>query len=290
MRTRIPVVACTASGARSSSLDGALGYHELAWSCGGETGKALVIAAPTRAWGSPGNFERRWGVFAPVYGLASRDERPRRRPRRRCASCSRQVASARRRVRRDAADARGVSRRAVRVLAVLAGESVVLERALSRSRRGSATASASPSPAAPPPRPGLIDYKAQYAWRRPGDRSARRRVLRRSPTAPPPSPSGRPRTACSTTPRFARSAKRSARAGASGRRSCATAPSRARTRAEAIALGGDAARVDTHVFAQWAMQQPARRAAGRTGRRCISIFPSASAWTRTRSGGGGGCS
>ncbi|MBA2543807.1 MAG: hypothetical protein H0V17_29455, partial [Deltaproteobacteria bacterium] len=56
-------------------LDGELGYHQVAWRCGVERGLALGVAAPSRAHGGPGsssgNQGRRWGVFAPVYGLAS---------------------------------------------------------------------------------------------------------------------------------------------------------------------------------------------------------------------------
>jgi 4-alpha-glucanotransferase len=52
-------------------LDGELGYHTLRWQAAREQGEALVMAAPQRAWGGPGMGPRRWGVFAPVYGLAS---------------------------------------------------------------------------------------------------------------------------------------------------------------------------------------------------------------------------
>lgn len=47
------------------------GYHALRWRVGAASGEALVIAAPERAFGGPGDGPRRWGVFAPVYGLAS---------------------------------------------------------------------------------------------------------------------------------------------------------------------------------------------------------------------------
>ncbi|TMQ12474.1 MAG: 4-alpha-glucanotransferase [Deltaproteobacteria bacterium] len=50
---------------------GELGYHAVRWRTAGATGEALGIAAPERAWGGPGTGPRRWGVFAPVYGLAS---------------------------------------------------------------------------------------------------------------------------------------------------------------------------------------------------------------------------
>jgi 4-alpha-glucanotransferase len=52
-------------------LEGALGYHTVRWQCAGEQGEALVIAAPSKAYGQPGLLRKRWGVFAPVYGLAS---------------------------------------------------------------------------------------------------------------------------------------------------------------------------------------------------------------------------
>ncbi|HMG56842.1 MAG TPA: 4-alpha-glucanotransferase [Kofleriaceae bacterium] len=50
---------------------GELGYHTVRWRVAGATGEAFGIAAPERAWGGPGAGPRRWGVFAPVYGLAS---------------------------------------------------------------------------------------------------------------------------------------------------------------------------------------------------------------------------
>lgn len=52
-------------------LEGQLGYHQLRWSALGQEGTALVLGAPTRGYGRPGDGFRRWGVFAPVYGLAS---------------------------------------------------------------------------------------------------------------------------------------------------------------------------------------------------------------------------
>src|SRR3954468_5540040 len=47
------------------------GYHSARWRAAGEQGEAFAITAPERAWGGPGGGARRWGVFAPVYGLAS---------------------------------------------------------------------------------------------------------------------------------------------------------------------------------------------------------------------------
>jgi 4-alpha-glucanotransferase len=53
------------------ALDGELGYHKVQWQAAAARGEALAIAAPKQAWGGPGAGPRRWGVFAPVYGLAS---------------------------------------------------------------------------------------------------------------------------------------------------------------------------------------------------------------------------
>lgn len=53
------------------SLAGETGYHSVRWRTAGEQGEAFAISAPTSAWGGPGHGPRRWGVFAPVYGLAS---------------------------------------------------------------------------------------------------------------------------------------------------------------------------------------------------------------------------
>lgn len=57
-------------------LEGQLGYHTLRWKTAGTEGEALVIAAPTKAYGPPGYGMKRWGVFAPVYGLASVESGP----------------------------------------------------------------------------------------------------------------------------------------------------------------------------------------------------------------------
>lgn len=46
----------------------ALGYHTLRWSVGDARGESLVIAAPGVAYGAPGG-SRRWGVFAPLHAV-----------------------------------------------------------------------------------------------------------------------------------------------------------------------------------------------------------------------------
>ncbi len=52
-------------------LGGEHGYHTLRWQVGGVRGESHVIAAPTVAWGAPGSTPRRWGVFAPLYAMRS---------------------------------------------------------------------------------------------------------------------------------------------------------------------------------------------------------------------------
>ncbi|HEX2685713.1 MAG TPA: 4-alpha-glucanotransferase, partial [Kofleriaceae bacterium] len=52
-------------------VDREFGYHTVRWRVAGVSGEAFAIAAPQRAWGGPGTGHPRWGVFAPVYGLAS---------------------------------------------------------------------------------------------------------------------------------------------------------------------------------------------------------------------------
>lgn len=45
------------------------GYHRAAWQVGERRGETFVIAAPRRAWGSASERARGWGVFAPVYAM-----------------------------------------------------------------------------------------------------------------------------------------------------------------------------------------------------------------------------
>jgi len=233
------------------SLGGALGYHELAWRCGDATGTALVISAPTRAWGSPGNFERRWGVFAPVYGLASRDS-----------GHAGDLGTLRRLF--AAVEARGGAYVAtLPILAAFLEEPFAFspyspasrlfwnEIYLDLPRFGEALGVA--VPAAPPPAPGLIDYRAQYAWRRPVIDK-----LAATFFADPDRAGGVGHWAAkhgvydyAAFRAIGEQQKQSWRAWPAHLRDGTKPP---RTRDEAIALAGDAARVDTHVFAQWAMQ------------------------------------
>ncbi len=232
------------------SLDGALGYHELAWSCGGESGTALVLAAPTRAWGSPGNFERRWGVFAPVYGLASP-----------ASGHAGDLGTLRRLF--EAVAARGGAYVAtLPILAAFLDEPCAFspyspasrlfwnELYLDLPRFGDALGVA--VPAAPPATPGLIDYRAQYAWRRPViDRLAATFFAdpdRAGAVAEWAAQQGVYDYAAFRA--IAEVQRTSWRSWAPNLRD-GTRP--ARNRADAVALAGDGARVDSHVFAQWAM-------------------------------------
>lgn len=58
---------------------GELGYHRITWRARGpageRTGTTHVIAAPSRAWGAPGEGARRWGAFAPLYAMREADGR-----------------------------------------------------------------------------------------------------------------------------------------------------------------------------------------------------------------------
>jgi 4-alpha-glucanotransferase len=47
------------------------GYHRIDWRLGERTGVTRWIAAPERAYGAPGEGGRGWGVFAPLYALRS---------------------------------------------------------------------------------------------------------------------------------------------------------------------------------------------------------------------------
>lgn len=148
--------------------DGELGYHQVAWRCGAERGKALGIAAPSKAFGGPGsssgNQGRRWGVFAPVYGLSSP-----------ASGAAGDLASLRTLFEH-------VGKRGGRYVATLPILAAFLDEPCHFSPYSPASrhywnelyldlgAIAAevgvPAPAAPPIPPGLIEYKAQYAWRR----------------------------------------------------------------------------------------------------------------------------
>jgi len=140
-------------------LAGEDGYHRLRWKALGREGEALVIAAPMHAYGGPGHGAKRWGVFAPVYGLASQ-----------ASGGAGDLGSLRQLF--EAVERRGGSYIAtLPILAAFFGERASIspyspasrlfwnELYLDLGALGSTVA-------APTPEPGLIDYRAQYQWRR----------------------------------------------------------------------------------------------------------------------------
>jgi 4-alpha-glucanotransferase len=235
------------------SLDGEVGYHSARWRALGSQGEALAISAPERAWGSPGTGGRRWGVFAPVYGLASTGSGP-----------AGDLGTLKRLF--DAVERRGG--RYVATLPILAqflDEPCMFSPYSPASRlywnemyldlAPLAAQAGMVAPNAPPIVAGtLIDHKAQYHWRR----------LALDPIA----------ERIAALPEL--SAQIDAWAQQAGAYDYATfravgeqrrtgwrewgAPWREGTpliesRSQAIGLGADGARLTTHIVAQWAMQQ-----------------------------------
>jgi 4-alpha-glucanotransferase len=232
----------------------ALGYHTVRWQLAGASGDAMAISAPTRAYGAPGSRAPRWGVFAPVHGLASP------------ASGQAGDLGTLRRV-FEAVDARGGSYVAtLPILAAFLGDAEPYafspyspasrlywnELYLDLPRFAAGLELSVPS-APSEPFPALIDYRAQYAWRRP--------IIDQLAGAFFAEPSRREAVTAWASPRgvFDYAAFRAL--GEAQRQSWRQWPAElrtgtklARTRDDALALGADPARVDSHVFAQWAMQ------------------------------------
>ncbi|HEV7559682.1 MAG TPA: 4-alpha-glucanotransferase, partial [Kofleriaceae bacterium] len=146
-------------------LEGELGYHDVRWRVAGQQGTAFAIAAPMHAWGGPGQGTRRWGVFAPVYGLASED------------TGSAGDLSTLRRVFEAVARRGGSYVATLPVLAAFLDEPCAISPYSPASRLywnelyldlGALAADVGvTAPLAPMPAPGdRIDYRAQYRWRR----------------------------------------------------------------------------------------------------------------------------
>jgi 4-alpha-glucanotransferase len=233
----------------------ALGYHQLHWTIGETSGDAMIIAAPTRAWGGPSSFEKRWGVFAPVYGVAS-------------ASSGQAGDLGTLRQLFEAVEMRGGSYVAtLPILAAFLGEhgepcawspyspaSRLFWNELYVDLPRFASGLDMVVPSAPTgPFPQLIDYRAQYAWRRP--------ILDSLATAFFTEPARRDAVAAWASKHGVfdyaafRAIGESQRAGwRSWPAELQTGTKLARSFADAHALAGDRQRVDTHVFAQWAMQ------------------------------------
>ena len=224
------------------------GYHRLSWKLLGEQGSAFVIAAPMHAFGGPGHGKKRWGVFAPVYGLASPES-----------GGAGDLGSLRRLF--DAVEARGGSYVAtLPILAAFLGHG------------GEACAFSPYSPAsrlywnelyldlhalgwegqAPAIEPGLVDYRAQYRWRR--------TVIDQLTTKLKRERGGeidawaREHLAYD----YALFRALGEQHGAGWRHWPATHKDGvpfAHDRVDALMHGGEPARIDAHVVAQWAMQR-----------------------------------
>ncbi|MEO8707110.1 MAG: 4-alpha-glucanotransferase [Kofleriaceae bacterium] len=239
-------------------LDGELGYHRVAWRAAGGHGEALGIAAPMRAYGGPGAGPRRWGVFAPVYGLAN--------PRSGQAGDLENLREL----------FRAVGRRGGRYVATLPILAAFLDEPCAFSPYSPASrcywnelyldlhALASgvgrEAPVAPPIVPDtLIDYRSQYHWRRHAlDPIAERLLVTRGPEID---------AWARATGTYDYAAFRAI--GETTHASWRSWPAAWRdetpvitARQEAIALGVDAAKLDTHVVAQWAMQHQLEALAG----------------------------
>lgn len=235
------------------SLDGETGYHSARWRVLGSQGEALAISAPERAWGGPGTGARRWGVFAPVYGLASQEAGP-----------AGDLGTLRRLF--DAVERRGG--RYVATLPILAqflDEPCVFSPYSPASRMywnemyldlaPLAAQAGLAAPTAPPIVPGtLIDHEAQYHWRRLALDPIAERI------AAQPELSAQIDAWAQTAGAYDYAAFRAI--GEQRRTGWASwgAPWRegtplVETRSQAIGLGADGARLTTHVVAQWAMQQ-----------------------------------
>ncbi|HEU4733818.1 MAG TPA: 4-alpha-glucanotransferase [Kofleriaceae bacterium] len=235
-----------------------LGYHTVRWRLGARQGEAFAIAAPQRAWGGPGEGPRRWGVFAPVYGLAS------------AASGQAGDLGTLRRLFEQ------VERRGGRYVATLPILAASLEEPCEYSPYSPASrlfwnelyldlaALAAElgvePPAAPPIVAGArIDYQTQYHWRRHAlDPMAERLFATRSAEIDAWAAGSGVydyaafRALRETTHQGWRSWPAMWRDGAPNITS----------RAEAIALGAEAARVTTHAAAQWAMQRQLEQLSG----------------------------
>jgi 4-alpha-glucanotransferase len=243
-------------------LDGENGYHSARWRTAGGQGEAFAIAAPLRMWGGPGAGPRRWGVFAPVYGLASP-----------ASGQAGDLGTLRRLF--DAVAHRGG--RYVATLPILAafldatqsagagrGEPFQFSPYSPASRLywnelylelGPLAAEVGlPAPAAPPIVAGArIDYRAQYQWRRHALDAIAERLL------------AGPRAAEIDAWALATGTYDYAAFRAVGEQQRAAwrdwpAPWRdsvplIETHRQAVALGADPARLAAHVVGQWAMQQ-----------------------------------
>jgi len=241
-------------------LEGQLGYHTLKWKTAGTSGEALVIAAPTKAWGQPGYGARRWGVFAPVYGLASPQS-----------GAAGDLANLERLM--HAVERRGG--RYVSVLPILAAfldepyafspyspASRLYWNELYLDLQKVAVEVGLHVPQAPPIVADTpIDYRAQYRWRRPFIDECAQRLLANEPFAAGVDAWARDRGV------YDYAAFRAL--GEQQKKGWRDWPAELRdgtrfaaTREGALALGAEAARIDTHVVSQWLMQSQLQQLQG----------------------------
>ncbi len=236
----------------SLSLGGALGYHVVLWKAAGASGEAMVIAAPTKGYGQPGHGFQRWGVFAPVFGLASAQSGE--------AGDLATLAQL-----MQAVDRRGGSYVAtLPVLAAFLDEPFAASPYSPASRlfwnelyldlHKVASDIGVAVPAAPPIIAGTpIDYRAQYRWRRPViDAIAQRLASDENFQQGIASWAKETQVYDYAAFRALGEHHRTGWQSWPAEHRDGTRP--AVTRADAIALGADPARVDTHVVAQWIMQ------------------------------------
>jgi len=239
-------------------LDRELGYHTVRWRVAGAAGEAFAIAAPRQAWGGPGAGSRRWGVFAPVYGLAG------------AASGQAGDLGSLRRLFDDVARRGGRYVATLPILAASLGEPCEFSPYSPASRMFwnelylDLGALAGELGIAPPVVPPIvagagIDYRTQYHWRRHAlDPMAERLFATRG---------GEIDAWAAEAGVYDYAAFRAF--GETTQQNWQRWPARwrdgapvATSRAEAIALGADAARVTSHAAAQWAMQHQLHQLAG----------------------------
>ena len=234
-------------------LDGENGYHSVKWRTAGGQGEAFGISAPERAWGGPGHGVRRWGVFAPVYGLASAE--------------SGQAG--------DLANLRklfqAVERRGGRYVATLPILAAFLDEPCAFSPYSPASrlywnelyldlASLAAEvgmtpPNAPPIVPGTrIDYRAQYHWRRHALDPIAERLLA-DPKHAAVIEAWAHETAAYDYAAFRAIGEQRRTGWHEWGSPWRDGTPLIETRADAIALGAEDARLTTHVVAQWAMQR-----------------------------------
>lgn len=241
-------------------LDGQLGYHTVQWNAAGGEGEAFVIAAPTKAFGQPGYGTKRWGVFAPVYGLASRESGP-----------AGDLATLRRLV--EMVGARGGKYVAtLPILAQFLDEPYAYSPYSPASRLywnelyldlGRLAAEVGLTlPPAPPIQPGVpIDYRALYAHRRPIIDEITRRMMANDSFVAGVDAWARGKGVYDYAAfRAIGEAQRTGWSRWPGELRDGT--KLADSRAAAIAMGADPARVDAHVVSQWFMQSQLQQLLG----------------------------